>query len=80
VEDVFFTVARDIKQRLAETDSKPEVWLALSWQLIWGALPVRSRLFATCVYCFARISQGSYFKAFLLFNYICLNRDDYLIR
>lgn len=25
VEDVFFTVARDIKQRLAETDSKPEV-------------------------------------------------------
>jgi len=24
VEDVFFTVARDIKQRLAETDSKPE--------------------------------------------------------
>lgn len=25
VEDVFFTIARDIKQRLAETDSKPEV-------------------------------------------------------
>jgi Ras-related protein Rab-8A len=24
VEDVFFTIARDIKQRLAETDSKPE--------------------------------------------------------
>jgi Ras-related protein Rab-8A len=29
VEDVFFTVARDIKQRLAETDSKPEVRLSL---------------------------------------------------
>jgi hypothetical protein len=25
VEDVFFTIARDIKQRLDETDSKPEV-------------------------------------------------------
>jgi Ras-related protein Rab-8A len=24
VEDVFFTIARDIKQRLDETDSKPE--------------------------------------------------------
>lgn len=27
VEDVFFTIARDIKQRLAESDSKPEVGL-----------------------------------------------------
>lgn len=27
VEDVFFTIARDIKQRLAESDSKPEVSL-----------------------------------------------------
>ena len=25
VEQVFFSIARDIKQRLAETDSKPEV-------------------------------------------------------
>lgn len=25
VEEVFFSIARDIKQRLADTDSKPEV-------------------------------------------------------
>jgi len=27
VEEVFFSIARDIKQRLAETESKVEVWL-----------------------------------------------------
>lgn len=45
VEDVFFTIARDIKQRLAETDSKPEViphettWnviCILVWTIIHG--------------------------------------------
>lgn len=30
VEDVFFTIARDIKTRLAETDSKPDVGLFFS--------------------------------------------------
>lgn len=29
VEQVFFSIARDIKQRLAETDSKPEVELVI---------------------------------------------------
>jgi Ras-related protein Rab-8A len=27
VEQVFFSIARDIKQRLSESESKPEVWL-----------------------------------------------------
>lgn len=27
VEEVFFSIAKDIKQRLAETDSKSEVWV-----------------------------------------------------
>ena len=26
VEEVFYSIARDIKRRLAETDSKAEVW------------------------------------------------------
>lgn len=64
VEDVFFTVARDIKQRLAETDSKPEVCLTSSWKFIWGVLPVCSRLLAACVSCFTCVSlKGFSFNA-----------------
>ncbi len=38
VEQVFFSIARDIKQRLAETDSKAEVkfvFLHLQWDVDW---------------------------------------------
>ena len=37
VEQVFFSIARDIKQRLAETDSKPEVQI-IAPIYIWNSI------------------------------------------
>ena len=50
VEDVFFTIARDIKTRLAsESDSKPEVGSFFPWDI----LPVFIRLLATYIGCYS---------------------------
>jgi len=51
VEEVFFSIARDIKQRLAETDAKPQVGNLFSMARVYKLSFLFSNLCGACSCC-----------------------------